>query len=72
MTIQKIQIEFGDKTYDVFLEDGIVFYIDPSEPLITKQLKQASDARVTSLEDAKRLVLQLVKKSYTPNMRFSD
>jgi len=72
MTIQKIQVKFGDKTYDVILEDGIVFYIDPSEPLITRELAQSPDIRVTSLEDAKRMVAQVVKKIYTPSMTFSD
>jgi len=72
MTIQKLQVNFGDKTYDVILEDGVVSYIDPSEPLITKELLLAPDMKVTSLEDAKRMVLQVVKKEYTPSMTFSD
>lgn len=72
MTIQKMQIKFGDKSFDVVLEDGVVFYIDPSDPHIMKELSQSPDMRVTSLEDAKRMVLQTLKRSYSPVMTFSD
>lgn len=72
MTIQKIQIECGNKTYDVILEDGVVYYIDPSEPLKTKQVRRVPDAKVTSLEEARRLVLKTIKREDTPGMTFSD
>lgn len=72
MTIQKVEVKNGDKTYDVILEDGLVFYIDPEHPALTQQLKQAPGLKVTSLEDAKRMVLQKIKKTYSPSMSFSD
>jgi hypothetical protein len=73
MTIQKINVRFGDKNYDVILEDGVVSYIDPSEPDVTKQLTRGGpDPKVTSIEGAKRIVLQNIRKRFESLMTFSD
>jgi hypothetical protein len=72
MTIQKIDVRFGDKTYEVILEDGEVWYIDPEEPNAITYLPQIPGMKITSIEDAKKAVLQKVKKLYTPSMTFSD
>jgi hypothetical protein len=72
MTIQKIDIRFGDKTYEVILEDGEVWYIDPEEPGAITYLPQVPGMKVTSIEDAKRLLVQKLKKTYAPSMTFSD
>lgn len=72
MTIQKIDVRFGDKSYEVILEDGEVWYIDPEEPEAVTYLTQIPGMKVTSIEDAKRLALQRIKKSQIPSMTFSD
>lgn len=72
MTIQKVSVSFGNKNYDVILEDGIVSYIDPAEPNSIKYLPQAPGMKVTSLEDAKRMMIQKAKKDFVPSMSFSD
>ena len=72
MTIQKIDVQFEDKSYEVILEDGEVWYIDPEEPTAVTYLPQIPGMKVTSIEDAKRLVIQKVKKSRIPSMTFSD
>lgn len=72
MTIQKINLRFEDKSYEVILEDGEVWYIDPAEPDSLTYLPQVPGMKVTSIEDAKRLVLQKVKKSQVRSMTFSD
>ncbi len=72
MTIQKVNVSYGDKNYDVILEDGIVSYIDPAEPDSVKYLPQIPGMKVTSIEDAKRMMLQKAKKDFRPSMSFSD
>ncbi|MBL7932418.1 MAG: hypothetical protein JNL60_10975 [Bacteroidia bacterium] len=73
MTIQKINVSYGDKTYEVILEDGIVSYVDPADPNVINYLPpQVPGMKVLSLEDAKRIMLQKAKKDFKPSMSFSD
>lgn len=72
MTIQKLSVSYGDKTYEVILEDGMVSYVDPADPNVINYLPQTPGMKVTSLEDAKRIMLQKAKKDFKPSMSFSD
>lgn len=72
MTIQKLKVSYGDKTYEMILEDGIVSYVDPAYPNVTSYLPQIPGMKVTSLKDAKRMMLQKAKKDFKPSMSFSD
>lgn len=62
MTIQKIAIEFRNKTYDVILEDGLVSFVDPAEPSLRQSLGQPSGVKITTLEGAKRMALQMIER----------
>ncbi len=72
MTIQKTNVEFRNKNYEVILEDGLVSYIDPQKPGFRKNVNQASGQKITSMEGAKRSALQMIERTIVPNMRFSD
>ena len=72
MTIQKTEISFRGKTYDVILEDGVVSYIDPLEPGIPVSFGQPSDLKITTLEGAKRMAIQMIRRAPDPRMTFSD
>ena len=62
MTIQAIDIEYGNKKYQVFLEDGMVSYVDPDRPQIRLEAPQAQGFKITSLEGAKRLALPVIER----------
>ena len=72
MTIQKTNVLFRNKNYEVILEDGIVSYIDPLRPGFRKGTNQAPGQKITTIEGAKRAALQMIEKRIVPNMRFSD
>jgi len=72
MTIQKTNVQFRDKNYEVILEDGIVSYIDPVKPEVRKSFGQPRDLKITTLEGAKQMAIQMIQRSIVPNMSFSD
>lgn len=72
MTIQKTEIKFRGKLYQVILEDGVVSYLDPSEPASTISIGQPSDLKITTLEGAKRMAIQMILRTPDPIMTFSD
>jgi hypothetical protein len=72
MTIQKSQIRFRGKLYEVILEDGLVFFVDPLFPTAVTQVPQTHDNKVTSLDEAKRFALQMIERIPDPLMTFSD
>jgi len=72
MTIQKTEILFKGKAYEVILEDGIVAYCDPLFPNKMMPVAQPLDLKVTSIETAKKRVLQMLERLPSPLMTFSD
>ena len=72
MTIQKTEILFKGKVYDVILEDGIVAYCDSLFPNKMMPVAQPADLKVTSIETAKKRVLQMLELMPSPLMTFSD
>ena len=58
--------------YEVILEDGVVSYIDPLEPQLTVSVGQPRDLKITTLEGAKRMAIQMIMRSPDPSMTFSD
>ena len=72
MTIQKTNVQFRNKTYEVILEDGIVSYIDPQKPSLRKSTNQAHGQKITTMDGAKRAALQMIERAIIPNMSFSD
>lgn len=71
MTIQKTNVQFRNKNYEVILEDGIVSYIDPLKPDLRKTTNQMGQ-KITTMDGAKRAALQSIERTIVPNMRFSD
>jgi len=72
MTIQKTNVQFRNKNYEVILEDGIVSYIDPQKPGLRKSTNQAPGQKITTMDGAKRAALQMIERNIVPNMSFSD
>lgn len=72
MTIQKTTVQFRNKIYDVILEDGLVSYIDPKRPELRKSFGQNPESKITSMEGAKKMALQMISKRLMPRMSFSD
>jgi hypothetical protein len=64
MTIQKIAVEFRNKTYQVILEDGMVSFVDPSEPQLRQGKGQPMGVKITTLDGAKRMALQMIERSF--------
>ena len=64
MTVQKIDIEFRNKTFQVILEDGLVSFVDPAEPQLRKGSGQPTGVKITTLEGAKRMALQMIERSF--------
>jgi hypothetical protein len=62
MTIQAIDIEYKNKKYQVILEDGMVSFVDPDCPQIRENAIQPSGYKITSLEGAKRVALQMIER----------
>ena len=60
MTIQKIDVEFRNKKFQVILEDGLVSFVDPAEPQVRKSSGQPSGVKITTLDGAKRMGLQMI------------
>lgn len=71
MTIQKTNVQFRDKNYEVILEDGIVSYIDPLKPDLRRSTNQMGQ-KITTMDGAKRAALQSIERRIVPSMRFSD
>jgi hypothetical protein len=63
MTIQRIAIDFRNITFEVILEDGMVSFVDPADPLIRKSIGQPSGVKITTIEGAKRMALQMIERS---------
>jgi hypothetical protein len=72
MTIQKTNILYNNRNYEVILEDGIVSYIDPLKPGLRRSTNQAPGQKITTVDGAKRTALQAIERRIVPNMRFSD
>ncbi len=72
MTIQKTHVQFRDKNYEVILEDGIVSYIDPNKPDLRRSFGQPRDLKVTTMEGAKKMAIQMIERTLVPSMTFSD
>ena len=72
MTIQKTEIRFRGKLYEVILEDGLVSYIDPMHPEVVVCAEQRDDLKITSIDGAKRMALQMIERIPDPLMTFSD
>ena len=72
MTIQKTNVQFRNKNYEVILEDGIVSYIDPQRPELRKGTNQSPGQKITTMDGAKRVALQMIERTIVPNMSFSD
>ncbi|MDI1355675.1 MAG: hypothetical protein PSX36_12200 [bacterium] len=72
MTIQKTEIRFRGKMYEVILEDGVVSYVDPLEPGSTISIGQPSDLKITTLDGAKRMAIKMIMRTPDPIMTFSD
>ncbi|PBQ33474.1 hypothetical protein CNR22_17390 [Sphingobacteriaceae bacterium] len=72
MTIQKTNVQFRNKNYEVILEDGIVSYIDPLKPDLRRSTNQAGGQKITTMDGAKRAALQSIERTIVPSMRFSD
>ena len=72
MTIQKTTVQFKNKIYDVILEDGVVSYVDPKRPERKKSFGHIPGFKIANLENARKLVLQMIEKRPTPLMTFSD
>jgi len=72
MTIQKTNVQFRNKNYEVILEDGLVSYIDPLKPDIRRSIGQAAGQKITTLDGAKKTALQMIERNSVPNMSFSD
>ena len=63
MTIQAIDIEYMNKKYQVILEDGMVSYVDPERPQVRQDALQPMGYKITSLEGAKRVALQMIERN---------
>lgn len=72
MTIQKTNVQFRNKNYEVILEDGIVSYIDPVKPDLRKSYGQPRDLKITTIDGAKKIAIQMIERALVPNMTFSD
>jgi hypothetical protein len=72
MTIQKTTVQFKNTIYDVILEDGVVSYVDPKRPERVKSFNQLQGSKDDTIENARKLVLQMIEKRPTPLMTFSD
>lgn len=72
MAIQKTNLLIQNKNYEIILEDGVVSYIDSQKPELRKTAIQARGQKITSMETAKRVVVQSVTRVLIPDMRFSD
>lgn len=72
MTIQKTHVQFRDKNYEVILEDGIVSYIDPHKPDLRRSFGQPRDLKITTMEGAKKMAIQMIERTLVPSMTFSD
>lgn len=72
MTIQKTTVQFKNTIYDVILEDGVVSYLDPKRPERVKSFNQLKGSKDDTIENARKLVLQMIEKRPTPLMTFSD
>lgn len=62
MTIQAINLEYMNKTYQVILEDGIVSYVDPDCPQVREAAGQPIGYKITTLDGAKRAALQMIER----------
>jgi len=72
MTLQKTELRYRGKSYELMLEDGLVSYVDPADPEYVRELFLPEGSKITSVEGAKRLLIQWLEKMPDPLMTFSD
>jgi hypothetical protein len=72
MKIEKTQIRFRGKMYEVRLEDGRVSYLDPRDPHHPHHVSAPPGQTLTSIEAASNLAMQVIGRRPKPFMPFSD
>lgn len=72
MTILKTELHFRGKKYELMLEDGLVSYIDPANPDYLREIRLKDGQKITSMESARILLIDWLKKLPDPIMTFSD
>jgi len=61
MTIQKIDLTYRDKVFQLILEDGLVSFIDPEEPHERRSVGQPIGLKITTLDGAKSMALKMIE-----------
>ncbi len=62
MTIQKIDVEFRNKKFQMILEDGLVSFLDPAKP--QQRILCDQPCKITTLAGAKQIALQSIERSF--------